>query len=104
MVSRAVVSRTREIGIRAALGAERGTLRRMVIADAMRPVLLGLAIGLGALVIGQQTLASWIYVVTPEPATLAATSLLLLAMGLLASASPAWRASRIDPMEALRRE
>ena len=102
VMSRAVLSRTREIGIRAALGAERRTLRTMVVADAIRPVLLGLVIGIVALVAGPKTLASWIYGVTPEAGTLAVTSAVLLAVGLVASAIPAWRASRIDPMEALR--
>jgi ABC-type antimicrobial peptide transport system permease subunit len=98
------VSRTREIGIRAALGAERKALRRMVIADAMRPVLAGLALGTAALVGGQQTLASWVYGVTPEPAALAAAAVGLLGIGALASAVPAWRASRVDPTEALRQD
>jgi putative ABC transport system permease protein len=102
VMSRTVLSRTREIGIRAALGAERGSLRTMVIAEAMRPVVVGLVIGIAALLAGQKTLASWIYGVTPEPGTLVLTSAVLLAVGLVASAIPAWRASRIDPMEALR--
>ena len=74
----------------------------MVIADALRPVLAGLALGTGALLAGQGALASWIYGVTPEPAALGLAALALLVVGVLASALPAWRASRIDPIESLR--
>jgi putative ABC transport system permease protein len=102
VMARAVTSRTREIGLRAALGAERGALRRMVMADALTPVLGGLALGIAALVAGQGTLASWIYGVTPEPGALALSALALIAVAVVASAVPAWRASRIDPIEALR--
>lgn len=102
VMARAVQSRTREIGIRAALGAERSALRRMVIADAMRPVLVGTALGTAALVGGQRTLASWVYGVTPEPAVLAIAAAGLFGIAVLASAPPAWRASRVDPTEALR--
>jgi putative ABC transport system permease protein len=102
VMSQTVSSRTREIGIRAALGAERGALRRMVIGDAMRPVAGGLLLGTAALVAGQKTLASWIYGVTLEAAPLVATCLVLVCIGLVASVIPALRASRIRPTEALR--
>lgn len=102
VMSRAVSSRTREIGLRAALGAERGALRRMVVVDALKPVVAGLVIGIVLIVVGRQSLASWIYGVTPEAAPLALTVVVLLAVALLATVVPAWRASRIDPMVALR--
>lgn len=104
VVSRAVCSRTREMGIRAALGARRGVLRRLVVFDAMRPLLAGIVIGLGLLVGGRATLASWLYGVTPEPLPLVLTTVAVILVGLLASGIPAWRASRIEPLEALRRE
>jgi putative ABC transport system permease protein len=102
VMSRTVSSRTREIGIRAALGAERGALRRMVVGDAMRPVVAGLVLGTAAILAGQKTLASWIYGVTPEPGALVLTCIVLLCVGLAASVIPALRASRIQPTEALR--
>jgi putative ABC transport system permease protein len=104
VVSRTVHSRRREIGIRAALGAGRAALRRMVVLDAIRPVALGLVAGLALILAGHRVLANWLYGITPEPTALLATGSILLAVGLLASALPAWRASRIDPAEALRGE
>jgi putative ABC transport system permease protein len=104
VVSRTVHARRREIGIRAALGAGRATLWRMVVLEAMRPVGLGLVAGSTLLLAGQRVLATWLYGVTPGPTTLVTTATILFGVGLLASALPAWRASLIDPAHALRRE
>jgi hypothetical protein len=102
VLSHAVGTRTREIGVRAALGASRASLARMVVADAMRPVCAGVAIGIGLVLAGAKTLASWVFGISPEPAALAATTALLIAVGIIASLLPARRASKVDPIEALR--
>lgn len=104
VMSRSVTVRTREIGIRAALGAQASALRRMIVIDALRPVFGGLLLGTFALVLGQQTLASWVYGVRPETAPIVLTASVLATAALLAAAVPAWRASRIDPLTALRIE
>ena len=103
VVSHAVGTRTREIGVRAALGATRGTLARMVVADAMRPVGAGVVLGIALVLGGSKTLAAWIFGVQPEPVALALATALLVAVGIAASLLPARRASRIDPITALRR-
>jgi ABC-type antimicrobial peptide transport system permease subunit len=88
--------------VRAALGATRGTLARMVVADAMRPVAAGVVLGIALVLGGSKTLASWIFGVEPEPMALALATALLVAVGIAASLLPARRASRIDPITALR--
>lgn len=102
VLSHAVGTRTREIGVRAALGASRASLARMVVADALRPVLAGVAVGIGLVLAGAKTLASWVFGISPEPAALAATTALLIAVGIIASLLPARRASKVDPIAALR--
>jgi putative ABC transport system permease protein len=104
VMSRSVAARTREIGIRAALGARAPVLGRMIVFDALRPVCSGLLFGALTLVLGRQVLASWVYGVRPEAAPIALTASALAAVALLAAALPAWRASRIDPLRALRME
>ena len=102
VVSHAVGARTREIGVRAALGASRGALARMVVRDAMRPVAAGAVIGVLALTLGSKTLAAWIFDATPDPIVLTGVTLVLLTIAVLASALPARRAARIDPVTAMR--
>lgn len=102
VVSHAVSARTREIGVRAALGATRGRLARMVVADALRPVAAGVIAGLALVLGGSKVIASWIFGIQPEPAALALTTALLVAVGLAASLLPARRASKVDPITALR--
>lgn len=100
-----VNARTREIGIRLALGADPGRLKALVVRQAAVPLTVGLVLGLGgAPAVGRQ-LQSLMYEITPQdPATLAITALALLAVGLLAAYVPARRAARIDPRVALRAE
>jgi predicted permease len=100
-----VSRRTREIGVRAALGAEPSALRRLIVAQGLRAVLPGVAAGIAASLALTRTLESLLFGVTPtDPSTLAGTSLLLLAVGLLACYVPARRATKVDPVVALRQE
>ena len=101
----AVRRRVREIGIRMALGAQIGDVLRMVLYDGMRPALAGVAIGLaGALALGR-ALSSLIYGVSAtDPTTFVAGAGLLAAVALFASVIPAIRATRVEPMKALRDE
>jgi putative ABC transport system permease protein len=101
----AVRRRVREIGIRIALGADGGGVVRMVVTDALRPTLLGLALGLVGAVAIRGVMASLVYgVAAGDPLTFAAVSALLLGVALAATALPAYGASRVDPVVALRDE
>ncbi|HEY4303182.1 MAG TPA: ADOP family duplicated permease [Gemmatimonadaceae bacterium] len=95
--------RTREIGVRMALGAQSSDVRRLVLGGAVRDAGIGVVFGLvGALLIGR-TIAATLYGVAPvDPAMLLAASLLLLGTSLLATWVPARRASRLDPASTLR--
>jgi predicted permease len=101
----AVARRRNEIGVRIALGAERSRVIRMVLGDAGRITVLGVVLGV-ALALGVTRLVSaFLYGLKPnDPATLGASAFILLTVGLLATAFPAWRASRLDPVTALREE
>jgi ABC-type antimicrobial peptide transport system permease subunit len=98
-----VGQRTREIGVRMALGAGAGSVVRMVLFEGLRPLAAGIALGLaGSLVFGR-VLSQLVYgVSTADPAVFAAVASFLTAAAVGASFLPAWRATRIDPMEALR--
>ncbi|MEJ7812870.1 MAG: FtsX-like permease family protein [Gemmatimonadaceae bacterium] len=103
VTSYAVAQRTREIGIRGALGADGRWVIGMVIGECMRLAAIGVAIGLGLAFAVTRVAAGVLYGVSPtDPATFAGTALLLLAVAALASFIPARRASRVDPMVALR--
>lgn len=100
-----VTQRTREIGIRVALGANRGTVQRMVLRETFLLALAGLSIGIPWALIASRFIASMLYGVEPHDAvTLAAVSLVLSAAAALAGFLPARRATRVDPMVALRDE
>lgn len=101
----AVARRRNEIGVRIALGAERSRVIRLVLGDASRITILGVVLGV-ALALGVTRLISaFLYGLKPnDPTTLGASALVLLAVGLLATAFPAWRAARLDPVAALREE
>ena len=97
--------KTREIGIRMALGAARADVLGMVVRTALRLVLSGMAIGIAVSLILGRVLAKQLFGVTfYDPATLAATTLLLTATAALASWIPARRAAQVDPLVALRYE
>jgi putative ABC transport system permease protein len=105
VVSYAVARRTHEIGVRVALGAARGQVVRMIVGQAMVPVIGGLVVGLAAAFGATRLLRSLLFQVTPtDPLTFAAVTLVLLVAALFAAYVPARRATRIDPMTALRCE
>jgi len=105
VLSYSVKRSVREIGIRLALGAPVGDVLRMVVFEAMKPTLLGVAIGTaGALALGR-VLSNLIYGVRPtDPITFLAVAALLVAVAFVASIAPAYRAAKVDPMVALRYE
>jgi ABC-type antimicrobial peptide transport system permease subunit len=97
--------RVREIGIRMALGATHSDVLQMVVADGMKPILLGVGIGLAAALALSRVVASLIFGVrATDPLTFAGVSVLLVAVGLLATILPAYRATRIEPIRTLREE
>ena len=105
VMSYAVMQRTREIGIRVALGAHPTHLRRMVLGRALLLAAGGVGVGLlGALSLSR-AMAGLLFDLSPtDPGTLASVALLLTAVALLASYLPARRATRVDPLIALRSE
>jgi putative ABC transport system permease protein len=105
VVSFAVARRTPEIGIRMALGARTAQVAGMVLRQGIRPVLAGLAAGIGCGLPAGRFIASQLYGVAPDdPLTITAVALVLLVAGAGACLIPARRAMRIDPMRALRFE
>ena len=105
VISYGVAQRTAEFGTRMALGASAWDVIRLVARQSLGLVAVGLIVGLvGGVGVGF-TMGSMLFGTSPaDPATLSAVSLMLVAVALLATALPAWRASRIDPMVALRAE
>jgi predicted permease len=100
-----VARRRNEIGVRIALGSTRGGVVRLVLREAVLLLAVGMAIGLGLVLWAGQGAASLIYGMKPrDPLTLGSAVVLLAAVALLASYAPAWRASRLQPMDALREE
>jgi putative ABC transport system permease protein len=105
VLSYAVAQRTSEMGIRLALGAERGALLRMVLKQALRPVAVGLAVGVPLALAAASSLRSLLFGVMPQDfTTIVATCAVLMLAGTLAAYVPARRASRVDPIVALRYE
>jgi predicted permease len=100
-----VAQRTIEIGIRIALGANRGQILRLTLSDGLRPALFGLLLGLATSAGSVKLIESMLFGTRPfDPAIFAAVSVMLLVVAVSACALPAWRASRLDPMLALRTE
>jgi predicted permease len=98
-----VARRSNELGVRLALGARPSGLRWLVLGDTLGIVVIGLAIGVALLLPSLGVLGTLVYGLSPrDPWTLAMASALLLAVGALAGFIPAWRASRINPVTALR--
>ncbi|MEY2577483.1 MAG: putative transport system permease protein, partial [Verrucomicrobiota bacterium] len=100
-----VGQRTQEIGIRMALGAQSKDVLRMVLGEGMRMVLLGVVIGVGAGVVLSRYLESLFFGVSSASAgTYLEVALIMISIALVACLVPAWRAMRVNPMEALRYE
>ena len=105
VISYGVTRRRNEIGIRIALGAARPRVIRMVVGEAGMLVALGTVAGIGVTIVGTRFVASFLYGVTAtDPLTIGGAALLLAASALGAATVPAWRASRVDPMEVLRED
>jgi predicted permease len=105
VLSYLVTQRVSEIGIRIALGAQREQILCLILFDGLRPALLGLILGLTASAGATQLIRSMLYGTEPsDPAVIGAVILTLLLIALIACIFPAWRASRLDPMQALRTE
>ena len=105
VVSYTVAQRTREIGIRLALGATPGAMRRMVIVTAMRTVLPGLALGALLTLAVSGTLRSMLYEMSPlEPVSLVGAVVVLAGAALASCIVPAVRATRVDPIVSMRAE
>jgi ABC-type antimicrobial peptide transport system permease subunit len=105
VTSYAVSQRTREIGVRMALGANARSVLGLIVRQGMFPVLAGLAVGLLAAYGATRVMQSLLFEVNAtDPATFAAITALLALIALAASVIPAWRAARVDPVEALRSE
>ena len=103
VMSYIVSQRTGEIGVRIALGAQPGTVARMIVRQGGIVVIAGIGAGLAAAYAGSRLMASLLYRVSPrDPGVFAATTVTLLAVALVACWLPARRAARLSPVEALR--
>ena len=100
-----VAQRTSEIGIRMALGAQRSSVLRLVVGNGLTLALVGIALGSVGAVIATRALGRLVFgVSTTDPGVFAFVALTLTAVAVTAAAVPALRASRVDPIEALRNE
>jgi putative ABC transport system permease protein len=105
VLSYAVAQRTQEIGVRMALGANSSDVRRMVVSGGLRPVVAGLVLGTFGASWLTRLLSSQLYGVSAnDPMTLSAAVLFLFLVAVTAAALPARRATRVDPVVALRTE
>jgi putative ABC transport system permease protein len=105
VVSLSVAERTREIGLRIALGASRGHVVARTAAQVLRPAVIGLAAGVVGALLAGRAMSGLLFGVAPsDPGTLAGTAVVVLAVAALAAWLPARRAARVDPLIALRSE
>jgi putative ABC transport system permease protein len=105
VLSYVVAERTREIGVRMALGATAGMVRRMVVSQGAKVVLLGTVAGVAAALASTRLLDALLYEVDAvDPALFLAMSMMMIGIGMLASYVPARRASNVDPIESLRND
>jgi predicted permease len=105
VLSYTVRRRIREIGIRMALGASQSDILRLVVTDGMKPILLGVGLGVIAAVALSRLVATLLFGVPPtDPLTFSAVALLLIIVGAAANLLPAYRATRVEPTQTLREE
>jgi len=105
VIATSVSERTQEFGVRMALGASRQTVLRMVVGEGLRLVGVGLAVGSIASIGATRVLASYLFDTTPtDPMAFASVVAALVLAGIAACMGPAWRATTVDPMNALRSE
>lgn len=105
VISYVVTRRTREIGMRMAIGAQAGEVQRMVVRGSLVMVVAGIVLGVGLALVSARLMEGLLVGVAPtDPVAYTAASVILAGVALLASWIPAWRASRVDPVEALRAE
>jgi putative ABC transport system permease protein len=105
VMSFAVTQRTHEVGVRMALGAQGGEVLRLIVGQGLRLTGIALIIGIAASFGTNRLLASQLFGITPsDPVTLGAVPLLLAIVAAIACYLPARRASKLDPLVALRRE
>src|ERR1700722_171349 len=105
LLSYLVTQRTSEIGLRVALGAQQGGILHMMLFDGLRPTVIGLVLGLAGGAASAQLIRSVLFKVHPlDPVIFAAVTVVIVSVALAAGFIPAWRASRLDPMDALRCE
>jgi putative ABC transport system permease protein len=103
VISYTVTQRTRELGIRMALGAQRGVVLRMVLTQGLRAAGIGIALGAAGALLLRRVMAGLVYGISAtDPATFGGIAALLAAVALVAGLLPARRATRVDPMVALR--
>jgi ABC-type antimicrobial peptide transport system permease subunit len=105
VLSYIVAQRTAEIGIRIALGAQREKVLGLMLADGLRPAIFGLVLGIVASIATARLISSMLYGTDPlDPGVFFSVVAILLSFAGAACLIPAWRASRLDPMAALRAE
>jgi ABC-type antimicrobial peptide transport system permease subunit len=105
VMSYSVAQRTREFGIRMALGAQRSDVLKLAVGQGLKLVVIGIVVGLGAAFLLTRVMSSLLFGVSAtDPLTFITISLVLIGVAVLASFVPALRATKIDPMDALRYE
>jgi ABC-type antimicrobial peptide transport system permease subunit len=104
VLAQSVASRTTDIGIRIALGADRGRVIRLILQSGMTIVALGIGLGMIAAVLGARYLTTQLYAVDArDPVIFCGVAAAFGAVALLACLAPSWRAAKLDPIDSLRK-